>query len=113
GVRIKTPANARNTDGIDPSGATNVTVVNSYIQAGDDGIAIKAGSAGASSNITILNNHFYGTHGISIGSETNAGVTNVLVQNNTLAGSDTAGNVSGSNNGLRIKSDSSRGGHVS
>jgi polygalacturonase len=36
GLRIKTPANARNTDGIDPSG-TDVTINNSYVQDGDDG----------------------------------------------------------------------------
>ena len=111
GVRIKTPATARNTDGIDPAGATNVTIENSYIQDGDDGIAIKGGSA-ASSNITIKNNHFYGTHGISIGSETTSGVSNVLVENNTVAGKDSSGNTSSSNNGLRIKSYSSVGGAV-
>ena len=110
GVRIKTPATARNTDGIDPAGATNVTIEDSYIQDGDDGIAIKGGSA--SSNITIKNNHFYGTHGISIGSETTGGVSNVLVENNTVSGKDSSGNTSSSNNGLRIKSYSSAGGVV-
>jgi polygalacturonase len=111
GVRIKTPANARNTDGIDPAGATDVTIADSYIQDGDDGVAIKGGSA--SRNITIRDDHFYGTHGISIGSETNGGVTNVLVENNTVQGTDSAGISSTSNNGIRIKSDSSRGGKVS
>ena len=112
GVRIKTPATARNTDGIDPDASTNITITNSYIQDGDDGIAIKGGS-GAVSNITIANNHFYGTHGISIGSETNAGVTNVLVENNTVQGTDSAGNVSTLNSGLRIKSYPGKGGTVS
>jgi polygalacturonase len=111
GVRIKTPDTAKNTDGIDPSGATDVTIADSYIQDGDDGVAIKGGSASA--NITIRDNHFYGTHGISIGSETNGGVTNVLVENNTVQGTDSSGTASSSNNGLRIKSDSSRGGTVS
>ncbi|HJP72813.1 MAG TPA: glycosyl hydrolase family 28 protein [Pseudonocardiaceae bacterium] len=111
GVRIKTPASARNTDGIDPSGATDVTIANSYIQDGDDGVAIKGGSA--SKNITIRDDHFYGTHGISIGSETNGGVTNVLVENNTVQGTDSSGITSTSDNGIRIKSDSSRGGKVS
>ncbi|HET9173154.1 MAG TPA: pectinesterase family protein [Actinospica sp.] len=111
GVRIETPATARNTDGIDIAGATNATVYDSYIEAGDDGIAIKAGSA-ATSNVTISGSHFYGTHGISIGSETNSGVSNALVENNTVDGKDAAGNVSGSDNGLRIKSDASRGGSV-
>ncbi|HEX6520924.1 MAG TPA: glycosyl hydrolase family 28 protein [Streptosporangiaceae bacterium] len=112
GVRIKTPATARNTDGIDPDSSTNVTVNNSYIQDGDDGIAIKTNS-GAASNMTIENSHFYGTHGISIGSETQHGVTNILVQNDTVSGTDTSGNVSGDNNGVRIKTNSGKGGKVS
>lgn len=112
GVRIKTPATARNTDGIDPAGATNVTIADSYIQDGDDGIAIKGGSA-ASSNITVKDDHFYGTHGISIGSETYSGVTNVLVENNTVTGTDSSGTASGSSTGLRIKSSAASGGKVS
>jgi len=111
GVRIKTPATASNTDGIDPSGAVDVTIADSYIMDGDDGIAVKAGSV-ASRNITIKNNHFYGTHGISIGSETAAGLTNMLVENNTVTGIDANGAVGGSPIGLRIKSNSSTGGHV-
>jgi polygalacturonase len=111
GVRIKTPASAGNTDGIDPSGATDVTIANSYIMDGDDGIAIKGGSA-ASKNITIENDHFYGTHGISIGSETTAGVSNVLVENNTLTGVDSNGTAGGSTIGVRIKSSPAAGGTV-
>jgi len=110
GVRIKTPADARNTDGIDPGGATDVTIKDSWIQDGDDGIAIKGGSAVR--NVTIDGNHFYGTHGISIGSETAGGVSNVLVENNTVAGADSSGIVSGSSNGIRIKSSTKSGGKV-
>jgi pectin methylesterase-like acyl-CoA thioesterase len=110
GVRVKTPASARNTDGIDPGGAKNVTIADSFIQTGDDGIAIKGGKA--TSNITVRNNHFYGTHGISIGSETNGGVTNVLFQDNTLTGTDSSGIVSGSSTGIRIKSSATNGGKV-
>ncbi len=112
GLRIKTPATARNTDGIDADSATNVTVNDSFIQDGDDGIAIKTNS-GAASDITVENSHFYGTHGISIGSETQHGVSNILVENNTVSGTDSAGNVSTDNNGIRIKTDSSVGGTVS
>jgi polygalacturonase len=111
GVHIETPATARNTDGIDIAGTTDATVYDSYIEAGDDGIAIKAGSA-ATSNVTISGSHFYGTHGISIGSETTSGAANILVENNTVDGEDSAGNVSGSDNGLRIKSDAAVGGSV-
>jgi polygalacturonase len=112
GVRIKTPATARNTDGVDPDSATNVTVNDSYIQDGDDGIAIKTNS-GAASNITMENSHFYGTHGISVGSQTQHGVTNILVENDTVSGTDSSGNVSTDNNGIRIKTSSSEGGKVS
>jgi polygalacturonase len=112
GVRIKTPATARNTDGIDPDSASNVTVNDSYIQDGDDGIAIKTNSA-AASDMTIENSHFYGTHGISIGSQTQYGVTNILVENDTVSGTDSSGNVSSDNNGIRIKTSSSEGGKVS
>jgi polygalacturonase len=111
GVRIKTPATARNTDGIDPDSSTNVTVNDSYIQDGDDGIAIKT-NASAASGITIENSHFYGTHGISIGSQTQFGVSNVLIENDTIQGTDSSGNESTSNNGIRIKTDSSDGGKV-
>jgi polygalacturonase len=103
GVRIDAPSNARNTDGIDPSSSTNVTITQSYIRTGDDNVAIKAGNAGAATHITIAHNHFYSGHGMSIGSETNGGVSNVLVSDLTIDGAD---------NGLRIKSDASRGGLV-
>lgn len=112
GTRIKTPATARNTDGIDPDSSTNVTVNDSYVQEGDDGIAIKTNS-GAASNMTIENSHFYGTHGISIGSQTQHGVTNILVANDTVSGNDSSGNTSSDNNGIRIKTSSSEGGKVS
>jgi polygalacturonase len=102
---------ARNTDGIDPDSSTNVTVNDSFIQDGDDGIAIKT-NASAASDITIENSHFYGTHGISIGSETQFGVSNVLIENDTIQGTDSSGNESTSNNGIRIKTDSSDGGKV-
>lgn len=111
GVDIETPATARNTDGIDIDSATDATVYDSYVQDGDDGIAIKT-NASAAANVTISDSHFYGTHGISIGSETTYGVSNVLVENNTVDGEDSSGNVSGSDNGLRIKSDAAVGGSV-
>jgi len=111
GVNIKTPAPARNTDGIDIDSATDATVYDSSIEDGDDGIAIKTNDS-ATANVTIADSHFYGTHGISIGSETTYGVSNVLVANDTVDGEDSDGNVSGSDNGLRIKSDSAAGGPV-
>lgn len=112
GLRIKTPATARNTDGIDIDSSSNATVDQSYIQDGDDGVAMET-NASAESDITVENSHFYGTHGISIGSGTTYGLSSILVSGNTIQGKDSAGNTSGSDNGLRIKSDSSVGGTVS
>ena len=103
GVKIDTPATARNTDAIDPSSSTNVSILYSWIRTGDDDVAIKAGRAGPSSHITIAHDHFYSGHGMSIGSETNGGVSAVRVTDLTIDGAD---------NGIRIKSDRSRGGLV-
>ncbi|WP_322964060.1 glycoside hydrolase family 28 protein [Sphingomonas fuzhouensis] len=102
GVRIDTPADARNTDGIDPGASQDVTIAHSFIRTGDDNIAIKAGH-GPTRYVSILDDHFYAGHGLSIGSETNAGVSDILVRNVTL---------DGTTSGLRIKSDASRGGLV-
>lgn len=111
GVRIRTPATARNTDGIDPAGATDVTIADSWIMDGDDGVAIKAGSQ-PSAHVSILRDHFFGTHGISIGSETTAGVSDVLVADDTVSGIDALGNTSASSTGIRIKSSPKAGGVV-
>lgn len=113
GIRIKTPSNSRNTDGVDPENASNVLVNDSYIQDGDDCIAVKSDAGSAASQITVENTHCWGTHGLSIGSQTAGGVNNVLFLNDTLAGTDTGGITSTSNNGIRVKSDSSAGGTVS
>ena len=102
-VKILTPRTARNTDGIDPASATNVTIAHSYISTGDDDVAIKAGGAGPTTNVTIAHNHFYFGHGMSIGSETNAGASAIRVTDLSIDGAD---------NGIRIKSDHSRGGLV-
>lgn len=102
GVKIDTPKMARNTDGIDPAQAKNITVTQSYIRTGDDNIALKAGD-GPTTNVSIVHNHFYWGHGVSIGSETNGGVSGVRVTDLTLDGPD---------NGIRIKSNASRGGLV-
>lgn len=103
GVKIDTPRTARNTDGIDPSSSTNVSILHSWIRDGDDNVAIKAGSSGPSTHITVAHDYFYSGHGMSIGSETNGGVSAVRVDDLTIDGAD---------NGIRIKSDRSRGGLV-
>lgn len=104
GVIINTPRTARNTDGIDPVSSTNVTVTHCYIHTGDDQVAIKANDGGPSSHMTIAHNHFYTGHGMSIGSETEGGVNAIRVSDLSMDGAD---------NGLRIKSNSTRGGQVS
>ena len=102
GLKIDTPQrHAPNTDGIDPGyGARNVTITHSYIRTGDDNVAIKGGPGGAT-NMTISHDHFYWGHGMSIGSETNGGVSKIRVFDLSLDGPD---------NGIRIKSNGSRGG---
>ncbi len=103
GVNINTPADARNTDGIDPGSSSNITIAHSYISTGDDNIAIKA-SHGPTSHISIVNNNFGKGHGMSIGSETLGNVNDILVDGLSM---------DGTTSGLRIKSDISRGGLVS
>jgi polygalacturonase len=109
GVKVRNPGSAPNTDGIDPSGSINVTIRDSFISTGDDHIAIKGG-VGHVSNVTISHNHLYNGHGLSIGSETNAGVDNVLATDNVIDQAGCAG--CRSSNDIRIKSDRSRGGEV-
>ena len=103
GVKIHSPKRARNTDGIDPANASNVTIAHSWIDTGDDNVAIKAGGKRPATHMTISDNHFYSGHGISIGSETDAGVSAIRVSGLSIDGAD---------NGIRIKSNSSRGGLV-
>src|SRR5579863_2485929 len=103
GVRIDTPKNARNTDGFDPGNSTNVTITHSYIRTGDDNVAIKAGAGNPTTHMTIAHNHFYSGHGMSIGSETNGGASAIRVTDLSIDGAD---------NGIRIKSNSARGGLV-
>jgi hypothetical protein len=105
----------------------NFYFVFNYVSTGDDNVALKGssnpapknsdgsasipaidGKRGVFSNLTdgivIAHNHFYWGHGVSVGSETNAGVTNVKVYDNSFNGGE---------EGLRIKSDWARGGEVS
>ena len=101
-LKIDTPANARNTDGVDPSASKNITVAHSWIRTGDDNIAIKGGN-GPVTNMSVVHNHFYWGHGMSIGSETNAGVSTLRVTDLSL---------DGTTSGIRIKSNVTRGGLV-
>jgi polygalacturonase len=103
GVHLLTPTtkgmDARNTDGIDPGSSTNVTVAHSWIDNGDDNIAIKTGTT----HMSVLDNHFYNGHGMSIGSETYSGDSFLLVDGLTE---------DHTTSGIRIKSNVTRGGSV-
>src|SRR5262249_38500128 len=68
--------------------------------------AIKAGVDHVS-NVTISHNRLYQGHGVSIGSETNAGAENVLVTDFVMDGANAL-----NQNVIRIKTDSSKGGEI-
>ncbi|MFZ5896985.1 MAG: glycoside hydrolase family 28 protein [Myxococcota bacterium] len=116
------PHAARNTDGIDP-GTTSYAqcgvIACNTVSTSDDQIAIKGGHL--VKDLIIAHNHFGTGHGMSIGSETygadlnQRGVQNVLVYDLTIdADSRGVGHdaTEADFNGIRIKSDVSRGGLV-
>lgn len=126
--RVMTPQWARNTDGIDP-GTSSVSscgvIACNTITTGDDQIAIKGGHQ--VSDLIIAHNHFGTGHGISIGSETMGdsvddvtgerlpAIENIDIYDLTIdADSRWVGEDPHPNdfNGIRIKSDPSRGGVV-
>jgi len=122
-----TPSWARNSDGVDP-GTTDIAycgvIACNTISTGDDHIAIKGGHW--VENLTIAHNHFGTGHGMSIGSETygsfsspdgvvHRGIRNVHVYDLTIDADSRAvgAEAHGADfNGIRIKSDESRGGLV-
>jgi polygalacturonase len=124
---LMSPGFARNTDGIDP-GATDIATCGvmacNTISTGDDHIAIKGGHW--VSDLIIAHNHFGTGHGMSIGSETygsyatpdgvvHRGVENVTVYDLTIDADSRPvgeGAATADANGIRVKSDSSRGGLV-
>jgi len=110
GVEIDSPATARNTDGVDPESESDVTIKDDMIHNGDDCVAVKANPGTPSRNITVDDVHCYGSHGLSVGSQTAGGVDNVLFENSTLNGFDSLGNLSASDTGIQIKTDANSGG---
>ena len=108
GVHLQTPVNksligtdndARNTDGIDPGTSQNITIAYSWIDNGDDNVAIKQGV----SHMSVIYDHFYSGHGMSIGSETVLGQSYLVVHDVTE---------DHTTSGIRIKSNVKRGGPV-
>ena len=100
-VKVRAPwdGSGPNTDAIDPGPGTNFWIHDCDIDTGDDDIVIKSGGT----NILIENNTIKHGHGISIGSETTAGIHNMLVRHCTFDDTD---------NGIRIKSMRGAGGLV-
>jgi polygalacturonase len=103
GVKIHAPPDSPNTDAVDPSNCRNVLIRHILTDSGDDNIGFKAGADGPMENATVTDCTFLHGHGVSIGSETNGGVRNILVQRCTFENTGTA---------IRIKSARDRGGIV-
>jgi len=87
-----------NTDACDVSG-TDILVMNCYISVGDDNFTCGGGTY----NIMITNNTYGYGHGVSIGSYTSPGVSNMTVINCTFNNTE---------QGIHIKTDRDRGGLV-
>ena len=111
GLTIINPYEAPNTDGIDIESCSRVSVIDTDVFVGDDGIAIKSGSGedGIRDNIpakdiTIRGCTVKAAHGGAvIGSETAAEISDVTVEDCVFDGTD---------RGIRIKTRRSRGGLI-
>lgn len=110
-VNIENPADAPNGDGIDIDSSRHVRISDTYVNAGDDAICIKSGKdeegrtvGEPASQITITNCTVEAGHGgVVIGSEMSGDVRDVTVSNCTFTGTD---------RGIRIKTQRGRGGVV-
>jgi polygalacturonase len=102
GITIKSPSNAHNTDGIDPSG-WNYLITDCTIDTGDDNIAVKPNRTRTpgNKNYMITNCKFLHGHGMSIGSATEGGIEDLVVSNCTFESTDA---------GIRIKTSRGKGG---
>ena len=110
-ISVRNPGFSQNGDGLDIESCTNVLVVNSSFDVGDDAICIKSGKdedgrrRGVPTSNVIIDNCkvFQGHGGFVVGSEMSGGVKNVVVSNCQFLGTDV---------GLRFKSTRGRGGVV-
>ncbi len=110
-VNIRNPWYAQNGDGIDIESCTNVLLVNSSFDVGDDAICLKSGKDKdgrdrgiPSSNVLIEGCTVYHGHGgFVIGSEMSGGCKDIVAKNCVFIGTDV---------GLRFKSTRGRGGVV-
>jgi len=111
GVTVRCPWNAQNGDAIDFSDVNVGLIVNSTVDAGDDGLCMKSGNnkpeapANGCIDILIQDNTVYHAHGgFVLGSETQQAMQRIVVRNCRFSGTDT---------GLRFKSGLGRGGKTS
>jgi pectin methylesterase-like acyl-CoA thioesterase/polygalacturonase len=111
GLHVVTPDNTYNTDGIDFDSSAYGTIRDSVIQDGDDCVAMQTNNA-TDAHITVAGDQCYGTHGISIGSETTYGLESILVTRDFIDGRDSSGTESTIPAGIRIKSYAGAGGTV-
>lgn len=100
---ISAPAWWQNTDAIDPMDSRRVSITKNTISVGDDHVAIKSTVNNLSHDFYIADNNFMLGRGLSIGSETYGGVSNLLAENNTFTDAMY---------GIRIKSPRGKGGEV-
>lgn len=101
-ITINAPAEAPNTDGIDPSG-WNFLITDCTIDTGDDNIAVKPTHERnpGNKNFLITNCRFLHGHGMSIGSGTEGGIEDLTVRDCIFDQTDS---------GIRIKTVRGRGG---
>lgn len=101
-ITIHSPANAPNTDGIDPSG-WNFTITGCHIDTGDDDIAIKPNHdrTPGNKNYLITWCDFIHGHGMSVGGGSLGGLDGLTVNHCTFAHTDA---------GIRIKTPRGNGG---
>jgi len=109
-VTILNPMDGPNTDGIDPDSSSNVYISDSYVEAGDDNIAIKSGIDWCGRefgmptvNVTIENVRFGHGLGLAIGSEMSGDVYNIVFRNLYM---------NGTQYGPKLKTMRGRGGYV-
>ena len=98
GITIDTPDNTPNTDGIDIWG-THIVIKNCSIADGDDNIALGR----ETTNVSVTDCKFGHGHGLSIGSITRGGLSNLVVDRCQF---------DGTTSGIRGKSNRDRGGVV-
>ena len=110
GITVRCPWNAQNGDAIDLSDCHQVLIVNSTVDAGDDGLCMKSGKykenalVNGCEDILIQDNTVFHAHGgFVIGSENICGTRRLVVRHCRFSGTDT---------GLRFKSGIGRGGET-